>query len=93
MDESQMKAFADAIWEYILEKHMINYLSDCVYFYQATVTTKASGGVIGIQRPFDSPITLPCAANATTLNVGDSCTVLVFGDYNNQLVIGNMAKL
>ena len=93
MDENQMRVFADAIWEYILEKHLNNYLSDCVYYYQATVTTAPSNGKIGIQRPFDSPITLPCAANASTLRVGNSCTVLVFGDYSNQLVIGDMAKL
>lgn len=93
MDENQMRVFADAIWEYILEKHLKNYLSDSVCYYQATVTTAPSSGKIGIQRPFDSPITLPCAANASGLRVGDSCTVLVFGDYSNQLVIGNMANL
>lgn len=93
VDENQMRVFADALWEYILEKHLKNYLSDSVCFYQATVTTKPSGGKIGVQRPFDAPVTLPCAANANSLVVGDSCTVLVFGDYSNQLVIGKMAKL
>lgn len=89
----EMKQIADALWEYILEKHLKPYLSDSVCYYQATVTEAASSGTIKVQRPFDSEITLPCANNATSLSVGDPCTVLVFGDYSNQLVIGNVANL
>lgn len=93
MDEQYIKQFADAIWEYILEKHLKPYLSDSVCYYMATVTTAPSGGSIGIQRPFDNAVTLPCASNASSLSVGDSCMVLVFGDFSNQLVIGNPANL
>ena len=87
-----MKAFADALWDYFLPK-LKAYLSNNVEYYQATVKTAPSGGQIGIQRGFDNEITLPCAANASGLSVGDSCTVLVFGDFSNQLVIGNPANL
>lgn len=93
MDEQQMQVFADAIWGYILEKHLKPYLSDSVCYYQATVTTAPSGGEIGVQRPFDNPITIPCSASASSLAVGDPCTVLVFGDYSNQMAIGNAANL
>ena len=92
MHEEEMKAFADALWDYFLPK-IKNYLSDSVCYYVATVSTAPSNGVIGVERGFDNEITLPCSANAAGLSVGDSCTVLVFGDYSNQLVIGNMANL
>lgn len=93
MDEHEMKAFADQLWGYFFEKYLKPYLSDSVCYYQATVTTAPDNGQIGIQRPFDKPVTLPCANNASSLTVGDNCTVLVFGDFNNQLVIGNPANL
>lgn len=93
MDEKNMQVIADAIWEYILEKKLKPYLSDSVCFYVATVTTAPSGGIIGVTRAFDSEVKIPCAANASGLSVGDPCTVLVFGDYSNQLAIGNAKNL
>lgn len=93
MEEEQIKVFADALWEYILEKKLKPYLSDSVCYYIATVVSPASGNQIQVQRAFDNPVTLPCAANASGLVAGDSCTVLVFGDFSNQLVIGNPADL
>lgn len=92
MDEQQMKIFADALWEYFLPK-IKDYLSDSVCYYVATVTSAPVGGIIAVQRGFDNPVALPCAANASGLTVGQPCTVLVFGDYSNQLVIGNPANL
>ena len=93
MDEAQMKILADSIWNYIFEKYLKSYLSDSVCYYMATVKTAPSSGVIGVQRAFDNEVTLPCATNAASLHVGDPCMVLVFGDFSNQLVIGNPAKL
>ena len=92
MNEQEMKAFADALWDYFFPK-IKEYLSDGVFYYQATVTAAPSNGQIIVRRPFDEVVTLPYANNASTLQVGDSCTVLVFGDFNNQLVIGNLANL
>lgn len=92
MDEQNMKAFADELWSYFFPK-IKEYLSDGVFYYQATVTTAPDNGVIGIQRPYDNPITIPCASNAASLSVGEACTVLVFGDFNNQIAIGNPANL
>ncbi|MBQ1575788.1 MAG: hypothetical protein IIZ83_02400 [Oscillospiraceae bacterium] len=93
MDEQYMKEMADAIWEYILEKHLKPYLSDSVCYYRASVTTAPAGGVIGVTRPYDNEVFIPCSAGASSLTVGASCTVLVFGDYSNQLAIGNAASL
>lgn len=88
-----MKAIADAIWGYILEKHLKPYLADSVCYYVATVTTAPSSGMIGVTRAFDNEVTLPCANNASGLSVGDPCTVLVFGDFSNQIVIGDVKNL
>lgn len=93
MGDQEMKEFADALWKYFLEKYLKPYLSDSVCYYQATVVSPPSGGQITVQRPFDDPVILPCANNASSLTEGDSCTVIVFGDFNNQLVIGNPANL
>ena len=88
MEENQMKILADALWGYFLEKYLKPYLSDSLCYYMATVTTAPAGGVIGVQRPFDNAITLPYAWSASTLNVGDNCLVIVFGDMSNAFVIG-----
>lgn len=89
MGDNEMKAIADALWAYFQEKYLIPYLSDSVCYFQATVTTAPSAGVIGVQRPFDNTINLPYAWSASTLSVGDQCTVLMFGDMSNAVVIGD----
>lgn len=93
MPEEQMKIIADSLWSYFLEKYLKPYLSDSVCYYMATVTTPPNGGVIEVKRPYDNPISLPYAANASGLTTGESCMVLVFGDYTNQLVIGKPENL
>lgn len=89
MGENEMKTLADALWGYFKEKYLIPYLSDSLCYYQATVTTAPSGGMIGIQRPFDNAISIPYAWSASTLQVGDQCTVIVFGDTSNAIAVGN----
>ena len=93
MEEEQIKVFADSLWDYLLEKKLKQYLSDSVCYYMASVVEPASDGFITVQRPFDNAVTLPCGANAENLAVGDACAVLVFGDFSNQIVIGNVAEL
>lgn len=88
MEEQQIQILADAMWEYFHEKYLLPYLSDSVCYFMATVTTAPAGGVIGIARPFDNTITLPYAWSAETLQAGDTCMVLVFGDLTNAIVIG-----
>ena len=88
-----MKAFADAMWDYMLEKHVKPFLSDSVCYYVAQVTTAPNNGKIGVTRPYDNEAMIPCSSNASSLTVGSPCTVLVFGDYSNQLAIGNAANL
>lgn len=89
MRDEEVQRFADSLWDYMLKKHLKEYLSDSVCYYRATVTTAAANGVIGITRPFDSEIFLPYSFDADSLNVGDECVVLVFGDSSNATVIGD----
>ena len=91
MREEEIQQAADAIWEYIQKKYLRTYLADSVRYYRAVVTTAPNNGVIEIERPFDSPISLPYMANAASLTVGDQCTVLVFGDASNAIVMGDGA--
>lgn len=93
MSDEEMRTIADALWKYIRDKYLKKYLANSVSYYQAEVTQSPNGGFVEIQKPFDDPIILPCAHNASSLQPGDPCTVLVFGDVSNQLVIGNPAKL
>ena len=88
MGENEMKTLADALWGYFLEKHLKPYLSDSVCYFMATVTAAPSGGVIGIQRPYDDEIFLPYAWSAENLQPGQTCLVLVFGDLTNAIVLG-----
>ena len=91
MGENEMKSIADALWAYFLEKHLKPYLNDSMCYYQATVTTAPSAGLIGITRPFDVEIFIPYAWSAATLSVGDKCTVLVFGETSNAVAVGDGA--
>lgn len=88
MEEQQIQILADAMWEYFHDKYLLPYLSDSMCYFMATVTTAPAGGVIGVARPFDNTITLPYAWSAETLQAGDTCMVLVFGDLTNAIVIG-----
>lgn len=89
MNDDDVRALADAIWEYILNKHLKDYLSGNISFYRAVVTTAASGGVMGVTRPYDSEIFLPYSWGADSLAVGSECIVFVFGDESNARVVGD----
>ena len=87
-----MKAFADRVGRYILEKWVRPAIANHISFYKAEVVTPASGGRIVIQRPFDSATqSLPFASWAGNLQAGDSCIVAVFGSNTNSYVIGGGA--
>ena len=89
MRDDEVQKVADSLWNYFLNKHLKEFLSDSVCYYRAKVTTAASNGVIGITRPFDDEVFLPYSFNADKLSVGDECVVLVFGDTSNATVIGD----
>ncbi len=88
MEEEQMRRFADALLAYFMPR-IEDYLSDSVCYFKASVTTAPGGGVIGVTRPFDIEVFYPFAWSAADLRVGDACTVLMFGDASNCVVIGD----
>ena len=89
MENDEMRALADALWAYFRVKYLKDLLAGNVSFYTATVTSAPTDGEIDVQRPYDAPVTLRYAWTASSLQVGDKCTVLVFGDPSNAFVIGN----
>ena len=85
-----MKSLADNIGKYILKKYVEPHMESAVRFYKAEVVTSASGGKIGVQKPFDTTVqSLPYVTSAAGLAVGDQCTVLVFGSPVNSVIIGD----
>ena len=85
-----MKTIADNIGKYVLENYVKPYNKSAVRFYRAEVVTAASGGKIGVKRPFDTTtLNLPYVTSAAGLAVGDQCVVLVFGSPVNSYVIGD----
>lgn len=85
-----MKALADNIGRYVLEKFVKPCVKNTVQFYRAEVTSAASGGKIGVKKPFDTTVQyLPYVTSAAGLSVGDQCVVLVFGSKVNQFIVGD----
>ena len=85
-----MKTLADNIGKYVMEKIVSPKMAHCVSYYTAIVTAAASGGVIQIQRPYDTTTrSLPYAPTAANLQVGDMCTVMVFGNNANAFIISS----
>ena len=85
-----MKEIADNIGGYVLETYVKPYEKNAVRFYRAEVAAAASGGKIGVKRPFDATVLyLPYVTSAAGLAVGDQCVVLVFGSPVNACIVGD----
>lgn len=91
MDAGQeMKQFADRLAAYIVKKYVQPKLDRCVSYFMAEVTQAPAGGVIKVQRPFDTAeMSLPYTAGAAGLQVGDKCTVIVMGTMQNAVVVAD----
>lgn len=86
----EMKELADNIGRYVMEKFVKPRLRSSVSYFIGSVTVAPSGGVVGVQRPFDSATyVLPCVSSASGLSVGDNCTVFVLGSMSNAVVVGD----
>lgn len=89
-NQNKMREIADGLGPYIVEKHVKPLLENSVRFFKAEVTAAPSGGVISVQKPFDTTILqLPYTAAAAGLAVGDQCTVFVLGSMTNAVVVGD----
>ena len=83
---SALRIFAQNLWDKFFADKVRTSTSDCVRFYRATVTANPGGNRLTVQRPFDSPITLPCTDRMTNAAVGDQVMILVMGSFTNAIV-------
>lgn len=90
MDENtEMKKFADRLWEYFKPK-VEELTHSGVWFFRAQVTKAASNGKLTVKRPFDEAIALPYVSSISGASVGSQVTVLVFGSsLTNAIVVGD----
>lgn len=86
---TEMKALADNIGAYVMDKFVKAYTNNVVRYYTAEVTAAASGGKITVRKPFDdAQRALPYVSSVADLAVGDKCVVLVLGSESNAYVFG-----
>ena len=86
----EMKELADNLGRYITEKFVKPRMQSAVSFFIAKVTVAPSGGIVTVQKPFDSSTySLPYVTSAAGLNVGDNCIVFVLGSMSNAIVMGD----
>ena len=78
----QMKRLADNIWKKIEPYFKV---------IRATVTSAASGGLMGVQFPFDdSSISIPYVTSMASAKVGDSVWVAIpYSKMQNAFVFGS----
>lgn len=91
MTDKDIQVIGDSIWTYIRDRYLKEYLANHVRFYRAEVITAPTNGVIEVQRPFDTTISLPYAWTAASLTAGDQCLVLVLGGDSNAIVVSDGA--
>lgn len=86
----QMKRLADALWRY-LEPKVDKKVEPYFKVMRATVTAAASGGVMGVQFPFDaSSISIPYVTSIASAKVGDSVWVgIPYSKMQNAFVFGS----
>ena len=79
---------ANNLWEQFFKNRVKEMLVNNVSYFKAEVKSTASGGKIGVQRPFDNTeLHLPYAQSVSGVQVGDQVLVLVFGDMSNSFII------
>lgn len=87
-DNADMKALADALWNYFLPK-LRTVQTDAVRFFRAVVVDNPGGNRLTVQRPFETTtMTLPCLNALASASVGQQVTVFVFGSLSNAMVMG-----
>lgn len=79
-----LEVLASRLWEYFYQKKVKETQASMVRYYRASVTTAASGGKIGVKRPFDDTESfLPYVSTMAGVSVGEQVVVLVFGEAKN----------
>lgn len=77
----QMTKFAQRLWNDFFSRRVRETQKTMLRYYQARVTTAASGGTMGVKRPFDETESfLPYVSTMADASVGAQVVVLVFGE-------------
>lgn len=91
MDDN-FETFAKKLGDYFMRKFFLPWVREhgVIQSYRATVVSvDAAAGTMVVQKPYDSPITLPYTAGAGGLTAGDSCVVFVLGESSNAIVVSD----
>lgn len=90
--DGYFESFARKVCEFAMKNYVIPYLREhgVVQSYRAEVVSVDSvNGTMTVQRPYDSPVTLPYANGAAGLTAGDQCVVFSLGDANSSVVVSD----
>ena len=90
-DNDQMKLFVDNLWRYF-EPKIEEKMRSSIRYYRAEVTANPGGNRLTVQRPFDTPVTIPCVDCMSDAKAGDQVLVMVFGgsaNGSNSVVVGD----
>lgn len=91
MDE-YFRRFARRLGEYVMDNFVLPWLREHgnVTSYRAqVVSVDSTARTMVVQRPFDTPVTLPYTDGASSLAVGSQCVVFVLGDSSNAVVVSD----
>lgn len=79
-----LAVFAQRLWDNFFSRRVREMQKNGLRCYRATVTTAASGGTMGVKRPFDETESfLPYVSTMADAPVGAQVVVLVFGEGKN----------
>jgi hypothetical protein len=88
--EYEVLQLARNLWDKYIKHRVKETQKNTVRYFRAKVTATAQNGKISVQKPFDTTtLNLPYVSSASGLAVNDECIVLVLGDYNNCIVLGD----
>lgn len=97
-EKGYFETFAQKLCDFAMRRYVIPYLREhgVIQSYRATIMAKdTQNQTMTIQRPFDNPVQIPYSDGVSSLSVGDSCVVFVFGESSNSVVAadGKMSTL
>lgn len=92
--DGQFEEFVKKLGEYVMRVFFLPWMKEhgVVQSYRAQVVSVDSGNRrMTVQRPFDSPVSLPYTDAAASLQAGDQCLVFVLGESSNAIVVADGA--
>lgn len=79
-----LETAAKRLWNYFFAPRVRETQKSMLRYYRARVTTAASGGVMGVKRPFDDTEQFfPYVSSMAGAPVGAQVVIVVFGEGRN----------